>query len=79
MKAIIKTPTDIKFTFLVGFKGEEKIEDMDFYKALNTPNKHFFIEYDENNNNLLLKCIDLDALGMSCIKTVEEFEKIFGR
>lgn len=79
MKAIIKTPTDIKFTVLVGLQRDEKIEDMHFYKALTTANKHLFVEYDENNNNLITQCVDLDALGMSYIKTVEEFEKIFGK
>lgn len=33
---------------------------------------------NENNDNLLKQCIDLDALGLSSVQTVEEFEKIFG-
>ena len=44
---------------------------------LNSEGKHLYIEYDENNNNLLKVIVDLDEMGLSNIKTVEEYEKLF--
>ena len=75
MKIIVTTPINIDFTFLV--LAGTKLENYPFYKALHSKGKHLFIEYDENNNNLLKTLIDLDQLGLSDIKTVEEFEEMF--
>ena len=81
MKEIITTPCDKKFSFIViKAKGEKlNISNLPVFKALNTPNKHLFVEYDENDDNLLKQCIDLDALGLSHITDIEELEKYFYR
>jgi len=73
-KAIITTPTDLNFSLLIPKVGD--INELPVIKTLNTKGKHLFIEYDENNDNLLKQVVDLDMLGLSHIKTVDEYEKI---
>jgi len=77
MKEIITTPCDKKFSFIViQTKGEKlDVNNLPVVKALKTPNKHLFVEYDENL--LLTTCVDLDALGLGHITSVEELEKYF--
>ena len=80
MKAIITTPSSINFSWVVGHFRKEKVNmnDYPFYRVLHTPGKHLYVEYDENNGNLLQVLYDLDVMGgWPTIDTVEKFEKFF--
>lgn len=76
MKAIVTTPVDSSFSVVLLKTKNEKIDDFPFYRTLKTPNKHLYIEYDENNHNMLKVMLDLDAMGLSHIKSVEELEEL---
>lgn len=82
MKIIATTPLQISLPYVKAVRlsssGEPIEEETLYEKAIRTPGKHLLIEYDEHNGNLVKACIDLDALGLSDIKTVEEAERYLG-
>ena len=86
VKTIITTPTNLKLTFVVVDWSEyekKQIEEstLAWYQDLvdllyKTNGKHLFIEYDENNGNLVKTIVDLDLLGAWPI-TLEGFLDCF--
>ena len=76
-KAIITTPTKLHLSWVIMKDFDTNLKDTPLIQAFQTPNKHLYIEYDENNDNLLSRVIDLDLLGLAHITNVEELEKMF--
>ena len=76
MREIITTPCDKPLVVMCVRKKGEKIDvsKIPFFQAMRTPNKHLYIEYDDNTL-LVNKALDLDALGLAHITTVEELDK----
>lgn len=75
MKEIITTPFEGEFTVMLP-KGSDPNEQPAIM-ALRAKGKKLFVEYDDDTK-LIKQLVDLDALGLSHIETVEEFESVFG-